>query len=111
MGKKSADNCIGDNIKRLMHKKGMSSKQICSALGIAASTFSQYLNGTEPRASVLLKIARHLCVPVEELIEPPKSTVTDPVAAVIKSIEGHKYVEIHTGTYRVVISKELPNKE
>ena len=105
------DSCVGENIKRVMRERKLSSKQVCSALGIPSSSFSQYLNGTtEPRASVLLKIAKHLCVPIATLIEPPDSTPSpDPIQTVLESIETKRFVEI--GAYRIVIQREITEKK
>ena len=57
-------------IKKLMDKKGITAYRMASDLGFPQSTVSEWLSGAyTPKADKLLKIAKYLGVPVEDLIE------------------------------------------
>ena len=56
-------------IKTLMEKKGITAYRMAADLGFPQSTVSEWLSGAyRPKADRLLKIAKYLDVPVEELI-------------------------------------------
>lgn len=56
-------------IKTLMEKKGITAYRMAADLGFPQSTVSEWLSGAySPKADRLLKIAKYLDVPVEELI-------------------------------------------
>lgn len=56
-------------IKALMEKKGITAYRLAADLGFPQSTVSEWLSGAYvPKADKLLKIAKYLDVPVEELI-------------------------------------------
>lgn len=57
-------------IKKLMDEKGITAYRMASDLGFPQSTVSEWLSGAyTPKADKLLKIAKYLGVPVEDLIE------------------------------------------
>ena len=57
-------------IKKLMDKKGITAYRMASDLGFPQSTVSEWLSGAyTPKADKLLKIAKYLGGPVEDLIE------------------------------------------
>lgn len=56
-------------IKELMEAKGITAYRMAVDLGFPQSTVSEWLSGAYvPKADKLLKIAKYLDVPVEELI-------------------------------------------
>ncbi|MBS0635860.1 MAG: helix-turn-helix transcriptional regulator [Verrucomicrobia bacterium] len=59
---------IGDNIKRIREAKGMSQKELITAIGMGAPMYSRIETGkTEPSISSLEKIAKALGVKLYEL--------------------------------------------
>ena len=57
-------------LKALMEEKGITAYRLAVDLGFPQSTVSEWLSGAYlPKADKLLKIARYLGVPVEELIQ------------------------------------------
>jgi transcriptional regulator with XRE-family HTH domain len=59
---------IGENIKRIREAKGMSQKELITAIGMGAPMYSRIETGkTEPSLSSLEKIAKALGVKLSEL--------------------------------------------
>lgn len=57
-------------IKTLMEQRGITAYRMAADLGFPQSTVSEWLSGEyKPKADRLLKIAKYLDVPVEELIQ------------------------------------------
>lgn len=57
------------NLKYLRKKKGATQNQIANAIGITRSALADYENGkSEPKASVLNKLARHYNINVHDLL-------------------------------------------
>ena len=66
---------VGDNIKSLRKKRGLTQKHMASLLNIPSSTYSNYENNNrEPSKDVLFKISRVLDVDVCDLLNMNKST-------------------------------------
>lgn len=60
---------IGDNIKRIREAKGLSQKELITAIGMGAPMYSRIETGkTEPSLSTLEKIAKALGVKLAELL-------------------------------------------
>lgn len=65
---------VGNNIKSLRKKKGLTQKRMASLLNIPSSTYSNYENNNrEPSKDVLFKISRILDVDVCDLLNMNKS--------------------------------------
>ena len=61
---------LGDNIKRLMRKKGYTQKQLALCSKCTTPQISWYINNKhEPRISVLNRIAVALGVNIDELVK------------------------------------------
>lgn len=59
---------ISKNIKRVREAKGLSQKEVISAIGMGAAQYSRIENGkTDPSVSTLIKIAKALGVSMAEL--------------------------------------------
>ncbi|QTE21030.1 helix-turn-helix domain-containing protein [Polaribacter cellanae] len=59
---------ISDNIKRMREAKGLSQKEVISAIGMGAAQYSRIENGkTDPSISTVEKIAKALGVTMAEL--------------------------------------------
>lgn len=59
---------IGDNIKRVREAKGLSQKEVISAIGMGAAQYSRIERGkTDPSVSTVEKIAKALGVTMAEL--------------------------------------------
>ena len=57
-------------IKMLLEKRGITAYRMAADLGFPQSTVSEWLSGAYvPKADKLLRIAKYLDVPVEELIQ------------------------------------------
>lgn len=64
------ESVIGQNIKKIRKKQGLTQKELGERLGITQQTVAQYERATEqPKISTVRKIADGLGVPVKELIE------------------------------------------
>lgn len=61
---------LGNNIKRIRLKKGMSQGDICRKLGVDRSYISNVESGNKnPTLSTIEKIAKALAVKVKDLLE------------------------------------------
>ena len=59
---------ISDNIKRMREAKGLSQKEVISAIGMGAAQYSRIENGkTDPSISTVEKIAKALGITMAEL--------------------------------------------
>ncbi|TXD72822.1 helix-turn-helix domain-containing protein [Aequorivita antarctica] len=59
---------IGDNIKRIREVKGLSQKEVITAIGMGAAQYSRIENGkTDPSISTVEKIAKALGISMAEL--------------------------------------------
>jgi len=59
---------ISDNIKRVREAKGLSQKEVITAIGMGAAQYSRIENGkTDPSVSTVEKIAKALGVTMAEL--------------------------------------------
>lgn len=68
---------ISKNIKRIREAKGLSQKEVISAIGMGAAQYSRIENGkTDPSVSTLTKIAKALGVAMPELFM-DKETLED----------------------------------
>lgn len=70
------DNNLGNkqtmaiNIRRYMEEKGVSSVEVCEALGVPKATFSNWCNGvTYPRIDKIEKMAKFFGVTKSDLVE------------------------------------------
>lgn len=64
-------------IKELLEEKGITAYRMATDLGFPHSTVSEWLSGEYvPKADKLLKIAKYLDVPVEELIKATENEET-----------------------------------
>ncbi len=59
---------VGKNIKKIREAKGLSQKEVISAIDMAAAQYSRIENGkTEPALTSLERIAKALAVNIQEL--------------------------------------------
>jgi transcriptional regulator with XRE-family HTH domain len=73
MDNKLIDNRVGENLKRLRKRKGISQKALAEEAGIARASVSYAETGTHlPSAGTLKELARVLEVPVETFYERPE---------------------------------------
>jgi transcriptional regulator with XRE-family HTH domain len=97
---------IGQRIRQVMQDRKISSKELAQSAQVPASSLAQWINyKKQPRPDVLLRIARCLDVSIEWLI-----TGEQPEVRLAKEIIGAmetKWAEIHQGTYRVRIEKQV----
>ncbi len=71
----SSKNTFASNLKRIMQKKNIKSKDLANAVGLSKSAISNYIAGISmPRAELLSKIAGVLDVSVDALICRAKTT-------------------------------------
>ena len=64
----SNNHMISDNIKRVREAKGLSQKEVITAIGMGAAQYSRIENGkTDPSVSTVEKIAKALGVTMAEL--------------------------------------------
>lgn len=63
---------IGDRIKKARLATGMTQQVAANAIGVHVTRVSQWERGVEPKAAMLLKLARLFEVSVESLIPTPK---------------------------------------
>lgn len=62
---------MAENLRRLMHAKGVNATEICNALAFKHNTFSDWVNGRRyPRIDKIEKMAQYFGVDKSELIEP-----------------------------------------
>jgi transcriptional regulator with XRE-family HTH domain len=60
---------IGSNIKRYRELKGLSQQKAADEIGEKRSTYAEWERGIEPKASVLVKLARLFGVNLSDLLE------------------------------------------
>jgi len=61
---------LGENMKRIRLEKGMSQSDICQKLGVDRSYISNVESGNKnPTLSTITKLAKALCVSVDELLK------------------------------------------
>ena len=58
---------IGDRIKQLRKKRGMTQKELGEALGVDRSSIGKYETGTPPSSEIILKAAEYFGVSVDYL--------------------------------------------
>lgn len=61
------DIMIGDRIKQLRKKRGMTQKELGEALGVDRSSIGKYETGTPPSSEIILKAAEYFKVSVDYL--------------------------------------------
>ena len=64
-------------IKELMKENGITTKQMCTQLGVTRETISRQINDSNPKLSTLIKYANTLNVPVSELFTKPEPTISE----------------------------------
>lgn len=63
---------MGQNIQRLMAKKGVKAADVCKALEFKHNTFSDWINGKSyPRIDKIEMMAKYFGVSKSELVEEP----------------------------------------
>jgi transcriptional regulator with XRE-family HTH domain len=68
---------LANNVRHLREARNMSQDQVSQLAGIPRPTWSNLESGTSnPTLAVLIKVANALQAPLEELIGPPRQTVT-----------------------------------
>lgn len=67
-----------ENFIRICNKKGVPPTQVCKAIGLTASSYSQWTDATIPRRATLIKIADYLSVSVDDLLAQPAETKKSP---------------------------------
>jgi transcriptional regulator with XRE-family HTH domain len=60
---------IADNIKKYRNLRGFSQQKVADDISEKRSTYAEWEQGTEPKASVLLKLARVFGVTLADLLE------------------------------------------
>ena len=60
---------LGRNIFNRLQEKKMSQYRLAKLLGVNQGTLSKWINGRDPKASMLYRISRILGVSMDELME------------------------------------------
>ena len=63
-----------ENFIRLCNQKGVPPTQVCKAIGLTASSYSQWSDETVPRKATLIKIADYFGVTVDYLLGKTEET-------------------------------------
>lgn len=91
------------NLRKLMKARGCSIKHVSNAIGIPASTLSEWCAGRLPRVNKhVVALARYFDTSVEFLIT-GESTEENLLTSIIS--ENEKISHLYVGTYRVTIEK------
>ncbi len=82
-----ADNTMGDRIKEMLEKRGMTQKELAIKANITEAAISHYIKGDRvPRSTVLAKIALAMGTTPEYLLEGIPSSVKEELGYVRKLI-------------------------
>ena len=60
---------LGNNIDKRLREIGMTQYRLAKKLGINQGTLSKWMNGRDPKASMIYRISKILGVTMEELME------------------------------------------
>ena len=62
---------FADNLERLIKERGITQNELGAAIGITQSVVSAYVNGTQPKIDMAIKIADYFGVSVYDMVSMP----------------------------------------
>ncbi|MBI2606897.1 MAG: helix-turn-helix transcriptional regulator [Deltaproteobacteria bacterium] len=98
---------FAETLLRLTEKRGLTMSALSAKTGIPRSTLNEWALGRNPKVSEdLIKLSTFLGVSLEFLL-----TGKDPGERLVEGIIAQEYLQIHAGTYRVIIERKNGGKE
>ena len=69
-----------ENFQKICKEKGTSPNGVCHDIGLSNASATHWKNGTQPKADVLVKIAKYLDVSVDYLLGVKNEKPLEPIA-------------------------------